>query len=111
MPHKRPRKLKAHEELKAPAKDNPKSEDIYSAGLVTDFYPTRPDELKILCLFDFVANYVFNGLDKNGKRSYRELDKPRLPNFKRLTLRKRNRETDTFMHSFSSSFHLPMRTT
>ena len=25
---------------------------------------------------------MFNGLDKNGKRSYRKLDKPRLPNFK-----------------------------
>ena len=70
MPHKRSRKLKAHEELKTLAKDNPNSEDIYSAGLVTDFYPTRPNELKKLCLYDFVANYVFNGLDKNGKRSY-----------------------------------------
>ena len=37
---------------------------------------------KKLCLYDFVVNYVFNGLDKNGKRSYRKLDKPRLPNFK-----------------------------
>ena len=55
---------------------------MYSAGLLTDFYPTRPNELKKLCLYDFVANYVFNGLDKNGKRSYRKLDKPRLPNFK-----------------------------
>ena len=82
MPHIRSRKLKAHEELKALPKDNPNSEDIYSAGLVTDFYPNRPDELKKLCLYDFVANYVFNGLDKNGKRSYRKLDKPRLPNFK-----------------------------
>ena len=82
MPHKRSRKLKAHEELKTLAKDSPNSEYIYAAGRVTDFYPTRPNELKKLCLYDFVANYVFNGLDKDGKRSYRKLDKPRLPNFK-----------------------------
>ena len=58
MPHKRFRKLKAKEELKTLAKDNPNSEDIYSAGLVTDFYPTRPNELKKLYLHDFVANCV-----------------------------------------------------
>ena len=82
MPQKISRKLKAHEELKTVAKYNPNSEDIYSAGLVTDFYPTRPNEHKKFCLYDFIANYVVNGLDKIGKRSYRKLEKPHLPNFK-----------------------------
>ena len=101
MPHKRSRKLKAHEELKALAKDNPNSEDIYSAGLVTDFYPTRSDELKKLCLYDFVANYMFNGLDKNGKRCYRKLDKPCLPNFKLFDPQKEEQRDSYFLCTHS----------
>ena len=41
-----------------------------------------------MCVYDFVGNHVYAGLDKNGKRAYRKLDKPHLPNFKHFDIHK-----------------------
>ena len=46
------------------------------------FYPQRPQELEDVCLYDFVADYDWQGLDDQGRRKYRKLMKPRLPNHK-----------------------------
>ena len=39
MPHKRCRNVKPHQEVEDIAINDPNMEDIYEAGLVTDFYP------------------------------------------------------------------------
>ena len=64
MPHKRKRMLKNHSELKAMAASNPNAEDIYAPSLIDNFYPTRPNELENVCLYDFVAHYKYDGNDK-----------------------------------------------
>ena len=42
----------------------------------------NPQELEDVCLYDFVANYEWQGRDDHGNRKYRKLSKPRLPNHK-----------------------------
>ena len=49
MPHKRSRNVKPHQEVEDIAINDPNTEDIYEAGLVTDFYPQRPKELENVC--------------------------------------------------------------
>ena len=82
MPHKRSRELKDHKQLKEIAKHNPDNEDIFEDNVIDIFYPQRPQELEDVCLYDFVANYDWQGLDDQGRRKYRKLMKPRLPNHK-----------------------------
>ena len=36
------------------------SKDIFNPSLIEDFYPTRPNNMKDLSLYEFVANYKFN---------------------------------------------------
>ena len=50
--------------------------------MIDTFYPQRPRELEDVCLYDFVASYDWQGLDDQGRRKYRKLAKPRLPNHK-----------------------------
>ena len=57
MPHKRSRRLKNHGELVNLAEKSPDSEDIFMEDIVSCNYPNSPDDLKDLCLHDFVANY------------------------------------------------------
>ena len=81
MPDKRSRRLKDHKVLEDIAKHNPDSEDIFQSNLLDTYYPQRPNDLEDVCLYDFVANYDYCGTDsKTGKRQYRKLTKPRLPN-------------------------------
>ena len=47
--------------------DDPKSTDLFADSLVDTFYPCRPDDMKDVCLYGFVAEYVKSGVDKNGK--------------------------------------------
>ena len=82
MPHKRSHRLKDHSKLQEMAKTNPNNKDIFEDNLIDTFYPQRPSELEDVCLYDFVANYELQGLDKHGKRQYRKLTKPKLPNHK-----------------------------
>ena len=82
MPHKRSRRLKDHKQLKEIAEHNPDNEDIFEDNLVDNFYPQRPQELEDVCLYDFVANYDWQGKDRQGRRTYKKLTKPKLPNHK-----------------------------
>ena len=82
MPHKRSHRLKDHSKLQEIAKQDPNNKDIFEDNLIDTFYPQRPSELEDVCLYDFVANYELQGVDKHGKRQYRKLTKPKLPNHK-----------------------------
>ena len=97
--------LKDHSELKAMAASNPNAEDIYAPSLIDNFYPTRPSELKNVCLYDFVAHYKYDGTDKNGECKYRKLTKPVLPNHKILNpLKEEERELLLLTHDPVCSF-------
>ena len=82
MPHKRSRRLKDHKQLQEIAKHSPDTENIFEDNLVDTYYPQRPQEQEDVCLYDFVANYEWQGRDDDGNRKYRKLSKPRLPNHK-----------------------------
>ena len=82
MPHKRSRRLKNHKQLQQIAKCSPDTKYIFEDNLVDTYYPKRPQELEDVCLYDFVANYEWQGRDDDGNRKYRKLSKPRLPNHK-----------------------------
>ena len=43
-----------------------------------------------------MANYVYVGLDKNGKRVYQKLDKPHLPNFKHFDIQKEDQKDSNY---------------
>ena len=67
MPHKRSRRLKDHKQLKQIAEHNPDNEDVFEDNLVDNFYHQRPQELEGICLYDFVANYDWQGKGHTGK--------------------------------------------
>ena len=75
MPHKRSRRLKDHKVLQQVAGSNPDTEEIFQDNLLDTFYPERPDSLEDVCLYDFVANYDWQGKDSRGKRVYTKLTK------------------------------------
>ena len=107
QPHKRSRRLKDHKDLEDVAKRDPDSEDIFKDGLLDTHYPRRPSNLETVCLYDFVANYDFCGVDVNGDRKYRKLSKPRLPNHK-LFDPKREDQRDAYYYSLILLF-VPFR--
>ena len=59
--------------------------DIFEDNLIDNFYPQRHQELEDVCLYDFVANYDWQGRDKQGRRINKKLTKPKLPNLFSLT--------------------------
>ena len=77
-----------HKHLQKLAKQDPQNNDIFENNLIDTFYPQRPSELEDVCLYDFVANYELQGVDNHGKRKYRKLVKPKLPNHKLFRSRK-----------------------
>ena len=82
MPHKRSRRLKNHKVLQKMAECNPNDKAIFEDNVVDTFYPQRPAKLEHVCLYDFIAQYEFQGIDDQGQRVYRKLGKPKLPNHK-----------------------------
>ena len=80
--HNRKRRLKDHSKLTEMRECNPNSTDIFEANLIDTFYPERPDNMEDVCLYDFVADYVRTGVDKDGNTTYRRLTKSVLPNHK-----------------------------
>ena len=96
MPHKRKRRLKTHKQLVEVEKMNPASTDILEGSMVDIFYPTRPNELENVCLYDFVQWYKYCGTDKDGSRVYQKLQKPLLPNHKLLDPSNENQREDYF---------------
>ena len=96
MPHKRSHRLKNHKQLQEMAKHNPDTENIFENNLIDTYYPQRPQELKDICLYDFVANYDWQGRDDDGNRVYRKLSKPRLPNHKIFDPENENQREDYY---------------
>ena len=107
LPHKRSRRLKDHKVLEDVAKRDPDSEDIFQDNLLDNHYPRRPSDLEGICLYDFVANYDYCGTDSSGKRKYRKLTKPRLPNHK-LFDPEREDQRDAYYYSLLLLF-VPFR--
>ena len=60
-----------------------------------------------MCLYDFVANYVKCGVDKNGKTKYRRLNKSVLPNHRLYNPSKEN-ERENYSYSLLLLF-VPFR--
>ena len=61
----------------------------------------------MVCLYDFVANYDFCGIDVNCDRKYRKLSKPQLPNHK-LFDPERKDQRDAYYYSLILLF-VPFR--
>ena len=69
QPQKRSRVLKNYTELKELKENNPDSDDVFAPSLVDVHYPSRPDELEDLCLYDFVKYIDWYHRDKDGKKN------------------------------------------
>ena len=82
VPHKRSHRLKNHKVLQKMAECNPNDKAIFEDNVVDTFYPQRPAKLEHVCLYDFIAQYEFQGIDDKGQRVYGKLGKPKLPNHK-----------------------------
>ena len=82
QPHNRRRRLMNHSRLVEMRESNPNSTAIFEDNVIDTFYPQRPDDMEDVCLYDFVANYVKCGVDKDGNVVYRKLNKSVLPNHK-----------------------------
>ena len=107
QPHNRKRRLRDHSKLVEIQQQDPNSTDIFEDNLVDTFYPERPDEMEDVCLYDFVANYVKCGLDKDGKTKYRKLNKSVLPNHKLFNPKKED-EKESYFYSLLLLF-VPFR--
>ena len=103
QPHKRKRRLRNHNTLKNLLDIDPDSVNIFNSNLIDDFYPARPAELEDVCLYDF----TYNGIDFSGNRSYRKLEKSRLPNHRLYDPTKEN-ERESYYYSLLLLF-LPFR--
>ena len=96
MPQKRSHRLKSHRDLKQIAEHNPDSELIFEDSLVESHYPSRPERLTDMCLYDFVAWIDWTHRDKQGEKDYRRLNKPRLPNHKAFNQEKEEQREDYY---------------
>uniref|UniRef100_A0A1X7UP52 Uncharacterized protein n=1 Tax=Amphimedon queenslandica TaxID=400682 RepID=A0A1X7UP52_AMPQE len=108
MPHKRKQNLsKKLSDVEELAANDPSTEDFYGEGLVTHFYPNRPQEYEEYCLYDFVATLTYSGKDKNSERCYRKIQKERLPNVIDFHVHKEN-QRDSFYYAIILLF-VPFR--
>ena len=71
-----------HKVLLEIAEHDPDTEEIFEDNLLDTFYPQRRARLEDVCLYNFVANYDWQGEDANGDRKYSKLKKPCLSNHK-----------------------------
>ena len=86
---------------------DPNCMNIFEANLVDTFYPERPDDMEDVCLYDFIADYAKCGVGKDGKTTYRRLNKSVLPNHKLYNPHKEN-EKESYYYSFILLF-VPFR--
>ena len=107
QPHNRKRRLKDHSKLVQMQQDDPNSTNLFEDNLVDTFYPCRPGDMEDMCLYDFVADYVKNGVDKNGRTVYWKLGKSVLPNHKLFNPNKEN-ERESYFYSLLLLF-IPFR--
>ena len=67
LPHKRSGKIKNYSYL---TNMDQSSKDIFNPSLIEDFYPTRLNNMEDVSLYEFVANYKFDKIGKDGEREY-----------------------------------------
>ena len=72
MPHKMSCRLKVLQEI---AKHNPSDKAIFEDNVVDTFYPQRPAKLEHVHLYDFIAQYEFQGIHDQDQRVYKKLGK------------------------------------
>uniref|UniRef100_A0A1X7V632 Uncharacterized protein n=1 Tax=Amphimedon queenslandica TaxID=400682 RepID=A0A1X7V632_AMPQE len=83
------------------------SKDIFNPSIIEDFYPTRPNNMEDVSLYEFVANYKFDKIGENGEREYKLRSKPVLPNHRKF-YPMRKAERDDFYYSLIFLF-VPFR--
>ena len=93
LPQKRSRD---HRELEQLAQHDPNNKGIYEESLLDTHYPKRLESLEDVCLYDLVANYLWQSTDDNGKRQYTKLKKPCLSYHKLFDPQKENQREDYF---------------
>uniref|UniRef100_A0A1X7TTM4 Helitron helicase-like domain-containing protein n=1 Tax=Amphimedon queenslandica TaxID=400682 RepID=A0A1X7TTM4_AMPQE len=104
LPHKRSRKIKNYSYL---TKMDRSSKDIFNPSIIEDFYPTRPNNMEDVSLYEFVANYKFDKIGENGEREYKLRSKPVLPNHRKFNPMQ-EAERDDFYYSLIFLF-VPFR--
>uniref|UniRef100_A0A1X7U1I1 ATP-dependent DNA helicase n=2 Tax=Amphimedon queenslandica TaxID=400682 RepID=A0A1X7U1I1_AMPQE len=83
------------------------SKDIFNPSIIEDFYPTRPNNMEDVSLYEFVANYKFDKIEENGEREYKLRSKPVLPNHRKFNSMQET-ERDDFYYSLIFLF-VPFR--
>ena len=66
LPHKRSRKIKNYSYL---TNMDRSSKDIFNPSVIEDFYPTRPNNMEDVSLYEFVADYKFDKKEKMEKEN------------------------------------------
>ena len=61
LPQKWSRKIKNYSYL---TNMDRSSKDIFNPSMIEDFYPTRPSNMEDVSLYEFVANYKFDKIEK-----------------------------------------------
>ena len=92
MPQKRNHRLRSHRDLQCLAEHNPDSENIFEDSLVECHYSSRPERLRDMCLYDFVAWFDWT---HRVKRLQAVGQIPASPTTKCLTMKRRTRERIT----------------
>ena len=90
QPHNRKRRLINHSRLVEMNEQNPNSTAIFEDNAIDAFCPQRPTHMEEVCLYDFVADYVKCGVDKDGNIVYRKFNKSVLPNHRVYNPNKEN---------------------
>ena len=81
------------------------SKDIFNPNLIEDFYPTRPNNMEDVSLYEFVANYKFDEIGKDGEREYKLRSKPVLPNHRKFNpMKETERQFLLFANIFVCAF-------
>uniref|UniRef100_A0A1X7VWB0 Uncharacterized protein n=1 Tax=Amphimedon queenslandica TaxID=400682 RepID=A0A1X7VWB0_AMPQE len=75
QPQNRTCSIVNYTQLQHLATADPKNHNLLHVNLNDTSYVQRPVELEDLCLYEFVATCDYYSKDKNGKRTYRELQK------------------------------------
>uniref|UniRef100_A0A1X7SQG3 ATP-dependent DNA helicase n=1 Tax=Amphimedon queenslandica TaxID=400682 RepID=A0A1X7SQG3_AMPQE len=83
------------------------SKDIFNPSIIEDFYPTRPNNMEDVSLYEFVVNYKFDKIGENGEREYKLRSKPVLPNHRKFNPMQ-EAERDDFYYSLIFLF-VPFR--
>uniref|UniRef100_A0A1X7VFD1 Uncharacterized protein n=1 Tax=Amphimedon queenslandica TaxID=400682 RepID=A0A1X7VFD1_AMPQE len=83
------------------------SKDIFNPSVIEDIYPTRPNNMEDVCLYEFVANYKFDIIGEIGEREYKLRSKPVLSNHRKFNPMQ-EAERDDFYYSLIFLF-VPFR--